>query len=233
MEEEKRHTSVQYETELRGIKEGLIYMGALTERAIELSVKALVDRNTELAHKVIADDDIIDKLDMDLEEKCIRLLALRQPAARDLRFIATAIKINGHLERIGDMAVNIAEKAIILNNEPQLKPYIDIPRMADVARSMIKESLDAFVSENVRLANKVRRDDEIIDNLNEQIFRELLTFMMEDQKTIHRALIISQVSKSLERISDHAKGVADMVIYMVTGKSVRHEFPSEHGENNA
>jgi phosphate transport system protein len=233
MEEEKRHTSVQYETELRGIKEGLIYMGALTERAIELSVKALVDRNTELAHKVIADDDIIDKLDMDLEEKCIRLLALRQPAARDLRFIATAIKINGHLERIGDMAVNIAEKAIILNNEPQLKPYIDIPRMADVARSMIKESLDAFVSENVRLANKVRRDDEIIDNLNEQIFRELLTFMMEDQKTIHRALIISQVSKSLERISDHAKGVADMVIYMVTGKSVRHEFPSEHGDNNA
>lgn len=232
MEEEKRHTSVQYETELRGIKEGLIYMGALTERAIEVSVKSLVDRDTALAHKVIADDDLIDRLDVELEEKCIRLLALRQPAARDLRFIATAIKINGHLERIGDMAVKIAEKAIILNNEPQLKPYIDIPRMADVARSMIKESLDAFVSENVRLADKVRRDDEIIDNLNEQIFRELLTFMMEDQKTIHRALIISQVSKSLERISDHAKGVADMVIYMVTGKSVRHEFPSENGGNN-
>lgn len=232
MEEEKRHTSVQYETELRGIKEGLIYMGALTERAIEVSVKSLVDRDTALAHKVIADDDLIDRLDVELEEKCIRLLALRQPAARDLRFIATAIKINGHLERIGDMAVKIAEKAIILNNEPQLKPYIDIPRMADVARSMIKESLDAFVSENVRLADKVRRDDEIIDNLNEQIFRELLTFMMEDQKTIHRALIISQVSKSLERISDHAKGVADMVIYMVTGKSVRHEFPSGNGGNN-
>jgi phosphate transport system protein len=207
-------------------------MGALTEKAIELSVNALVERNTELARKVIADDDLIDRLDIELEEKCIRLLALRQPAARDLRFIATAIKINGHLERIGDMAVKIAEKAIILNSEPQLKPYIDIPRMADIAGSMIKGSLDAFVGGNVRLADKVRKDDEIIDNLNEQIFRELLTFMMEDQKTIHRALIISQVAKTLERISDHAKGIADMVIYMVTGRTVRHEFPSENGVNN-
>jgi phosphate transport system protein len=220
---EKRHTSTHYEQELRDVKEGLLYLGALVERAIELAIKALMDRDTELAHSVICDDNIIDQLDVEIEEKCVRILALRQPTARDLRFITTAIKINGHLERIGDMAANIAEKATILSEEPPMKPYIDIPRMAEVARGMIKESLDALVSENTDLAEKVRREDETIDNLNEQVFRELLTFMLEDQKKIHRALIIMQISKSLERISDHAVGIADMVVYMVTGKIVRHE----------
>jgi phosphate transport system protein len=219
---EKKHTSSHYERELRGIKENLIYLGALVEKAIELSIKALVNRDTDLARKVICGDSEIDQLDVDIEEKCIRILALRQPAARDLRFITTAIKINGHLERIGDMAANIAEKAIILSEEPPLKPYIDIPRMAEVARGMIKESLDALVHEDTTLAQKVRSDDEIIDNLNEQVFRELLTFMMGDPRKIHRSLIIMQISKSLERISDHAVGIADMIVYMVTGKIVRH-----------
>ena len=225
---EKPHTSVQYERELQEIKENLIYVGALVEEVIEKGIKALLERDSELAREVIAEDDRIDKLDVEIEDKCIKLLALRQPAATDLRFITTAIKINGHLERIGDMAVNIAEKVIILNQEPRLKPYIDIPRMAEIARRMIKESLDALVMENVDLANKVRRDDEIVDNLNEQIFRELITFMMEDHRNIHRAMIVSQVSKNIERISDHAKGIADMVVYLITGKSVRHEtFPEE------
>ena len=220
---ERPHTSVQYERELQEIKENLIYVGALVEQVIEKGIKALLERNSELARQVIAEDARIDKLDVEIEEKCIKLLALRQPAARDLRFITTAIKINGHLERIGDMAVNIAEKVIILNEEPLLKPYIDIPRMARIARRMIKESLDALVMEDVDLANKVRRDDEIVDNLNEQIFRELITFMMEDHRNIHRAMIVSQVSKNIERISDHAKGIADMVVYLITGKTVRHE----------
>jgi phosphate transport system protein len=223
METEKQHTSAQYERELQEVKDSLIYMGVLTEKAIEKSVNSLLQRDSDLARSVIAEDDQIDRLDVEIEDKCIRLLALRQPAARDLRFIATAIKINGHLERIGDMAVNIAQKAIILNAEPRLKPYIDIPRMAEIARQMIKESINSLVNEDVSLANKVRRDDEHVDNLNEQIFRELLTFMMEDVRTIHRATIIMQISKSLERISDHAKGIADMVVYLVTGKSVRHE----------
>jgi phosphate transport system protein len=228
--EEKRHINIQYDKELREVKESLIYVGALTEKAIEEGIVALLNRDTELARKVIANDNLIDRLDTEIEEKCIRLLALRQPAARDLRFITTAIKINGHLERIGDMAANIAEKAIILNQESQLKPYVDLPRMAEIAQDMIKESLDAFVNEDVALAHKVRKDDEIIDNLNEQIFRELLTFMMENPHTIHRALIISQISKLLERVSDHAEGIADMVIYMVTGKSVRHKPPfAENG----
>ena len=221
--EEKRHTSAHYEQELRDVKEGLLYLGALVEKAIESAIKALMDRDTELAHRVICDDNTIDQIDVEIEEKCIRILALRQPTARDLRFITTAIKINGHLERIGDMAANIAEKSIILSEELPMKPYIDIPRMADVARGMIKESLDALVNENTELAQKVRTEDETIDNLNEQVFRELLTFMLEDPKKIHRALIIMQISKSLERISDHAVGIADMVVYMVTGKIVRHE----------
>jgi phosphate transport system protein len=228
--EEKRHTSREYERELQEIKDGLLYIGAMIEKAIVRAIKALMERDTELAQKVVCDDDEIDRLDIEVEEKCIRVLALRQPTARDLRFITTAIKINGHLERIGDMAANIAEKTIILNEEPQLKPYIDIPRMAEIAQGMVRESLDSLVREDVDLAMKVRMDDGTIDDLNDQIFRELLIYMMEDMQTIHRALIISQISKNLERIADHAVGIADMVVYMVTGKSVRHEQHCESPE---
>ncbi len=227
---EKKLTSKHYERELREVKKNLIYLGALVEKVIQDAMTSLLERNSDLAHEVIAGDDQINKLDVEIEEKCIRLLALRQPAARDLRFITTAIKINGHLERIGDMAVNIAQRALILNKEPQLKPYIDLPRMADITRKMIKESLDALINEDCDLANKVKGDDEMVDNLNEQIFRELLTFMIEDPRTIHRAILVTHVSKSLERISDHAESIADMVIYMVTGKSVRHQYSVEDSE---
>ena len=228
--DEKKHTSREYERELQEIKNRLIYLGALTERAIERSVRALLERDSELARQVICEDDQIDALDVELEERCIRLLALRQPAARDLRFITTAIKINGHLERIGDMAGNIAEKAIILNEVPQIKPYIDLPRMAEISRGMIRDSLDALVHGNIAQARKVREEDDTIDQLNEQIFRELLTFMLEDPRKIHASLYIMQISKSLERISDHAAGIADMVIYMVTGQSVRHQPACEPKE---
>jgi phosphate transport system protein len=220
--EEKRHTSLHYEKELQAIKDGLIYLGALTETAIRKAMKSLSDRDTGLAREVIRDDDEIDRLDTDLEERCIKILALRQPTAIDLRFITTAIKITGHLERIGDMAVNIAEKAMQLNEEPQLKPYIDLPRMTDLVGGMIKDSLDSFVKSDLEQAEQVRRMEQVIDDLNEQIFRELLTFMMEDSKNIHRALLVMQVSKNMERIADHAKGIADMVTYMVTGECVRH-----------
>ncbi len=228
--EVKRHTSTHYERELQWVKENLLYLGALAEKAIQDAMTSLLERNLDLAHEVIAADDKLNKLDAEIEERCIRLLALRQPAARDLRFITTAIKINGHLERIGDMAVNIAERALILNKEPQLKPYIDLPRMADITRGMIRESLDALVREDCDLANKVRKDDEMVDNLNDQIFRELLTYMIEDPRTIHRAILITQISKNLERISDHAESIADMVVYMVTGKSVRHQLRGEKHE---
>jgi len=221
--EERRHTSLHYEMELQEIKNGLIYIGALTEKAIRMAMQSLIERNSDIAHKVIKDDDEIDKMDTDLEERCIRILALRQPTAIDLRFITTAIKITGHLERIGDMAVNIAEKAIQLNEETKLKPYIDLPRMAGIVIEMIKNSLDSFIRNDLNMAEEVRRMEDVTDDLNEQIFRELLTFMMEDSKTIHRSLMIMQVSKNLERIADHAKGIADMVTYMVTGECVRHQ----------
>ena len=221
--EEKRHTSLHYEKELQAIKDGLIFLGALTETAIRSAMKSLSDRDTELARRVIRDDDEIDRLDTDLEERCIKILALRQPTAIDLRFITTAIKITGHLERIGDMAVNIAEKSILLNEEPQLKPYIDLPRMTDLVGGMIKDSLDSFVKSDLAQAEQVRRMEQVIDDLNEQIFRELLTFMMEDSRNINRALLVMQVSKNMERIADHAKGIADMVTYMVTGECVRHQ----------
>ncbi len=233
MIEQRKHTSAQYERELREIKDGLIYAGVLTEKAIGLAMRALLERDSDLARQVVQNDDDIDALDMEMEERCVRLLALRQPAARDLRFITTAIKISGHLERIGDMAVNIAEKALLLNDVPQLKPYIDLPRMSDITKGMITESLDALVNEKCELADEVRRKESVVDGLNDQIFRELLTFMLENPQTIHRALLIMQVSKNLERIADHAKGIADMVIYMVTGRSVRHQYPLDVCQNDA
>jgi phosphate transport system protein len=228
--EEKKHTSREYERELQEIREGLLYVGALTERALERGAQALVERNSGLAKEIIREDEQIDRLDVELEEKCIRLLALRQPAARDLRFITTAIKITGHLERIGDMAANIAEKVLILNDLPMIKPYIDLPRMVEISRGMIRKSLDALVREDVGLAMKVREEDAVIDQLNDQVFRELLTFMMEDPHKIQVCLYIMQISKSLERIADHAEGIADMVIYMVTGKSLRHKSASAEQE---
>jgi len=221
--EEKRHTSLHYEKELQTIKDGLIYLGVLTEAAIGKAMKSLSGRDTELAHQVVREDDEIDRLDTDLEERCIKILALRQPTAIDLRFITTAIKITGHLERIGDMAVNIAEKVMRLNEEPQLKPYIDLPRMSELVGNMIRDSLDSFINSDLEKAEQVRRLEQVIDDLNEQIFRELLTFMMEDSKNIHRALLVMQISKNMERIADHAKGIADMVTYMVTGNCVRHQ----------
>jgi phosphate transport system protein len=224
--EEKRHTSREYERELQEIREGLLYIGALTERALERGAQALLERDSVLAREIVREDEQIDRLDVDLEERCIRLLALRQPAARDLRFITTAVKITGHLERIGDMAANIAEKVLILNELPQIKPYVDLPRMVSISRAMIRKSLDAMVQENVELAKQVREEDAVIDQLNDQVFRELLTFMMEDPRKIQVCLYVMQISKSLERIADHAEGIADMVIYMVTGKSVRHKRAS-------
>jgi phosphate transport system protein len=220
---EKKHTSLHYEKELQEIKDGLIYQGALTEKAIQLAMRSLSERNSDIAKKVIKDDDEIDRMDTELEDRCIKILALRQPTAIDLRFITTAIKITGHLERIGDMAVNIAEKVLQLNDEPQLKPYIDLPRMSDLVSSMIKDSLDSFIRNDLTMAEKVQRTEQVVDDLNEQIFRELLTFMLEDSKSIHRSLMIMQISKNMERIADHAKGIADMVTYMVTGRCVRHQ----------
>ncbi len=216
------HIHKSFDKELRELKDKLLFEGGLVEKAIGKAIRALLERDSKLAETVIEDDDIINSKEVEIDEICLKLLALRQPAARDLRFITTAIKINYDLERIGDMAVNMCERVLELNQEPQLKPYIDLPKMAVTVQSMVKESLDAFVKEDVELAWKVNKDDEIVDMLHDQIFRELLTYMMQDAKTISRATRLLFISKYLERMADHAVNIAELVIFMVEGKIVRH-----------
>jgi phosphate transport system protein len=217
-----QHTDKRYEEDLKKLREDILYMGGLVEDQIQKAVSSLVDRDSALAETIIERDHEVNRLDVEIDDVCIRLLALHQPAARDLRFITTALKITTDLERIGDMAVNICERALELNEEPQLKPYIDIPRMARTSERMIRESLDAFVREDTDLALKVCKDDQEVDDLNSQIFRETISFMIEDPHTINRAMKISSISKYLERIADHATNIAEMVVFMVKGKSIRH-----------
>jgi phosphate transport system protein len=220
--ESRQHTDQHYEAELQKLHTAILQMGGLVERQISEAVTALVERSDEKARQTIEKDHTVNRLDVEIDDLCIRLLALHQPTARDLRLITTALKITTDLERIGDMAVNLCERVIELNREPQLKPYIDLPRMALVAQTMLTESLDAFVREDVDLALKVCRDDDIIDGLNHQLFRELLSFMIEDPKTTTRGIRLLFVAKYVERIADHATNIAEMVVFMVRGKSIRH-----------
>jgi phosphate transport system protein len=211
-----------FHEELDHLKQTLLAMGALVEDQIRRAMRALIERDDVLARLVIERDREVNAYDLEVDEKCVELLALHQPAAGDLRFITTAMKIVTDLERIGDQAVNIAQRAAELSLEPQLKPYIDLPRMADAAQRMVKESLDAFVARDTALARRVCSEDAPVDALNHQIFRELLTFMMEDPKTIPRAIRLILIARFLERVADHATNIAEMVIYMVDSKMVRH-----------
>lgn len=211
-----------FEKELNDLKEKVLKLGSLVEKAISDSIKSLVERNSVLAAETIDGDIIVNSLDVEIDEECIRLIALRQPRAGDLRLITTAMKITTDLERIGDMAVDIAERALELNEEPQLKPYIDIPRMAEIAQGMVRDALDAFVKRDSDLAREVLTHDDLVDNLNYQVFNELLFFMIRDPRTVSRAVKITYVSKYLERIADHATNIAEMIIYLVEGKIIRH-----------
>jgi len=211
-----------FDEELRALKERILKIGSLVETAIHMSVQSLVERNSELAREVIKKDHHINALDIEIDEDCIRLIALRQPKARDLRFITTAMKITTDLERMGDLAVNIAERALELNEQPQLKPYIDIPRMADISQGMVRDSLDALVRECTNLPYEVIKRDNEVDQLTVQVFNELLLYMIQDPATISRAMRITYVAKYLERIADHATNIAEMVIYLCQGKMIRH-----------
>jgi phosphate transport system protein len=211
-----------FEEELTRLKEKILKMGALVEAQIASSIKALVERDTDLARQTIQNDHQVNAMDVEIDEECIRLLALYQPAARDLRFITTAMKITTDLERMSDLSEDICERAIELSEEPLLKPYIDIPRMAEAAQKMVRETLDAFVNKDAVLARKVCSEDQFIDDLTHQIFRELLSYMVEDQTTISRSIRISFVAKYIERIGDHATNIAEMVVYLVEGKIIRH-----------
>ncbi|HSA96034.1 MAG TPA: phosphate signaling complex protein PhoU [Acidobacteriota bacterium] len=215
-------TERPFDEELKALKEKLLAMAARAEEQIALAVRGLKDREEGLACQVLERESAVNLLDVEIDEMALRLLALRQPMAADLRFITAAMKISSDLERIGDLAVNIAERTIDLLKSPQLKPLIDIPRMARIAQEMVRDALTAFINGDDRLARDVCERDDQVDRLNDQVFRELLTYMMQDPHTISRAVDLILVGRHLERIADHATNIGEDVIYMVRGKTIKH-----------
>ncbi len=212
----------QFDRELGELKNRLIHMAAVAEAMIDQAVKALVDRDEQAAAEVAREEEELNRLQIDIDEQALELLATRQPVAADLRFILAATKINSDLERIGDLVINIIENVHILVGQPPLKPLIDIPRMAELARRMVLDSIRAFVGGDFLLAQSVRTVDDQLDALKGQVLRELLTYMIADPKAIERALALILIARHLERIGDHATNIAEDVIYMTQGKDVRH-----------
>ena len=213
-----------FDEELKQLKEKLLRMSSLVEEAISSSIKALVDRDPQLAEKVKKSDDTINMLEIEIDDLSLRLLALHQPQASDLRFITSAMKINNDLERMGDLAVNIAQVVKYLMKAPALKPISDISKMAKAAQRMLKDSLNSFVNNDSQLAKDVCKRDDEVDNLNHEIFMELLTYMLEDQKTIEQAVDLILVARHLERIADHSTNICEDVIYIIEGKTIKHHI---------
>jgi phosphate transport system protein len=217
-----QHTDRGYESQLGKLRSYVLEMGGLVEDQIAQAIRALLERDQRLARATIQRDHTVNRLDVEIDDLSLKLLALHQPAARDLRLITTALKITTDLERIGDLATHIAERAIELAAEPPLKPYVDIPAMASLASSMLHRSLDAFVRDDVDLALEVCASDDTIDTLHAQVVRDLLVIMGRDPASISRTMRLLFVSKYLERVGDHATNIAEMVIFMVKGRSIRH-----------
>jgi phosphate transport system protein len=219
-----------FDDELQHLKEKLLRMGSLVENAVKNAILSLVDRDNTLAQLVIDNDRLVNTLDVEIDEESIRLIALRQPKATDLRFITMAMKITTDMERMGDLAVNIAERALELNTEPMLKPYIDIPKMREIAQGMIRHALNAFVKKDKKLAVDVIMRDDAVDDLKRDVLQELAVFMAQDPTTVSRAMKISFVATYLERIADHATNIAEMVIYLIEGRIIRHMVPPAAAE---
>ena len=219
-----------FEEELRHLKEILLRMSSLVEEAISTAVKALVDRNGALAKQVVDRDHEIDMLEVEIDDVCLHLLALHQPQARDLRFITYSMKINNDLERMGDLSVNIAQEALDLLNVPIGKTLADVPRMAALAQAMLKDSINAFVTNDVQLAKNVCLRDDEVDGINHKVFRDMLANMAQDGKNATRAVDMILVTRHLERIADHATNIAEDVIYIVEGKVIKHHL-TDQSEN--
>ena len=219
---DREHTNKHYEGQLRSLKEKLLLIGHKAEASIADATRALIERKPSLARRVVDEDDQLDQLELEIDDICLEILALEQPVASDLRFITTAMKIVGDIERIGDNGVNIARRALEILDEPELKPIIDVPVAAAAAQRILKESLDAFVNSDAELAKRVIEGDRYIDDVCEQMLRELLTYMFEDPSTITRALRLIFVARNLERVGDHAANIAEMVIFLVNGQDIRH-----------
>jgi phosphate transport system protein len=219
----KRH----FDDELRNLKKKLVEMAEIVDGMIELAVQGLKERKKELLEKVFESEKQVNLCQVENDDLALKLIALHQPAASDLRLLVTAIKISSDLERIADQAVNISERGMDLLTEPPLKPLIDIPRMAEIAQDMVKDAIDAFVNGDSALAREVCKRDDMVDDLNDQIFRELLTYMMQDTKNVPRALKLLLVGRHLERIADHATNIGEEVYYIVEGKDIRHHIQNE------
>jgi len=213
---------VQFDQELKVLQDSILRLGSMVEKSIYQALQALKERDVDLAQKVIDGDRDIDELEVEVEENCIRLIALYQPMAKDLRIITTGMKITHELERMGDLSVNIAERSIELYQEPPLKPLLDIPRMAEHAQKMLRDSLDAYVKEDVEQALEVCDADDLLDQLNDQVFRELITYMITDPKSISRATRLILVARYLERFGDLATNIGEVVVFMVEGRNIRH-----------
>ena len=218
----RQHTDQEYEHELHELREQLLVMGSRVETIIGDSITALTGRDTALAESTIAADRSVDRMEVDLDGLCLQILAKRQPVASDLRFITLVLKVVTDLERIADLGVNVCERVLELNGEPQLKPYVDIPRMGREVQSMLREVLDAFVAKDGARARTIIERDQVVDALYAQVFRELLTFMMESAHNVYRATRLQSIAKYLERMADHTTNLAEMVIFMVEGQDIRH-----------
>jgi phosphate transport system protein len=211
-----------FQEELERLKARLLEMGGLAEEQVRLAVRGLVQRDRALIARVLTSDQPVNALHIEIDSRCFTLLALHQPMAVDLRSIVAAVKINTDLERVGDLAINIAEAALRYTNHPPVKRLIDIPNMASIAQTMLRDALDAFVRRDTDLAQQVLNADDELDALKTQIFRELLTYMLQDPATIEPALDLILISRHLERIGDHATNIAEDVIFMVSARDVRH-----------
>ena len=208
--------------DLNRIRQSLLRMAGTVEEMVARATQALLEREETLWREVVRQDREVDQMEIDIDEACQSVLSRKQPAAGDLRFLVAVMKINSDLERIGDSAVNIAQSVLQLNDQPPLKPYIDLPRLSLLVQDMVRRSLDAFVRRDARLATEVCESDDAVDGLYKQIFRELLTYMIEDPKTVSRALHLLLISRNMERIADHATNIAEDVIYYVEGRDIRH-----------
>jgi phosphate transport system protein len=222
----REHTDKEYEHELMQLREHLLVMGSRVEAVIGESIKALVERDSGLASRTIAADKAVDRMEVELDGLCLQILARRQPVASDLRFITLVLKVVTDLERIADLGVNVCERVVELTAEPPLKPYVDIPHMGREVQGMLREVLDAFVVKDAGRARAVIGRDETVDALYDQVFRELLTFMMEDAHNVYRATRLQSVAKYIERMGDHTTNLAEMVIFMIEGQDVRHQAHS-------
>lgn len=211
-----------FDRDIEALKDQLLRMGAMVEDSISQSIRALLERDTAIAERVIAADNEIDRMELEIDQYTIELIAKMQPTAVDLRFVATMMKVTPELERIADLAQDVCERAIELNREPQLKPLIDIPRLARISQEMVRHALDAFVKRDAALARAVIARDDEVDLLTEQSFRELLTYMLEDSRNISRAIRLTFVGKYFERIADGATNICEMVVFLVEGKVIKH-----------